>query len=166
MTPKHLISFVLPFLLSLACPCLHGQEEKEEHHHASEFGISLSYVDLVDEDETAPSIHLHWLKPLEGSESLERLGIGLGFETIFADHTHHTVMATLAFFPIDHLVLSVSPGIVFADEESGWENHYATHIELSYGFDVGEYEIGPVIGYADSDEGSHRMIGLHFGIPF
>ncbi len=54
-------------------------------------------MDLADEDETAPSIHLHWLKPLEGSESLERLGIGLGFETIFADHTHHTVMATLAF---------------------------------------------------------------------
>ena len=162
MNVKHLIAFVL----SLSCSYLCGQEEPVDHHHAREFGISLSYVDLIEEGETAPSIHLHWLKRLEGSESLERLGIGLGFETIFADHTHHTVMATLAFFPIDHLVLSVSPGVVFADEETGWENHYATHIELSYGFEVGEYEIGPVIGYADSDEGSHRMIGLHFGIPF
>ena len=166
MNLKHLISFVLPFLLSLPSSYLRGQDEEEQHHHAREFGISLSYVELIEEDETAPSIHLHWLKPLEGSESLERWGIGLGFETIFADHTHHTVMATLAFFPIDHLMLSVSPGVVFADEETGWENHYATHIELSYGFDVGEYEIGPVIGYADSNEGSHRMIGLHFGIPF
>ena len=166
MKAKLLITFTPLFLLSLSCSFLYGQEEQEEHHHAREFGISLSYVDLIEEDDTAPAIHLHWLKRLEGSESLERWGIGLGFETIFADHTHHTVMATLAFFPIDHLVLSVSPGVVFADEETGWENHYATHIELSYGFEMGEYEIGPVIGYADSDEGSHRMIGLHFGIPF
>ncbi len=166
MKAKTLISIILPLILSLTSSFLHGQEHEEEHHHAREFGISLSLVELDEEDETAPSIHLHWLKRLEGSDSLEQWALGLGFETIFADHTHHTVMATLAFFPIDHLVLSVSPGIVFADEETGWENHYATHIELSYGFEVGEYEIGPVIGYADSDEGSHRMIGLHFGIPF
>ena len=166
MNAKRLLSFLFLFLLPLTSSFLLGQEELEEHHHEREFGISFSYVELDEEDESAPSIHLHWLKRLEGSDSLEQWGLGLGFETIFADHTHHTVMATLAFFPIDHLVLSVSPGIVFADEETGWENHYATHIELSYGFEMGEYEIGPVIGYADSDEGSHRMIGLHFGIPF
>ncbi len=93
MNVKHLVAFVL----SLSCSYLCGQEEQEDHHHGREFGISLSYVDLIEENETAPSIHLHWLKPLKGSESLERWGIGLGFETIFADHTHHTVMATLAF---------------------------------------------------------------------
>ena len=120
----------------------------------------------MDEDETAPSIHLHLVKRLHGSNLLERIGIGLGFETIFADHVHHTLMASLVFFPIDHLAISVSPGIVWVNEEGGWENHYATHIEASYGFRIGKYEVGPVFGWAESDEGSHRMVGIHFGFEF
>jgi hypothetical protein len=140
---------------------------EDEHSHAErELGVSLAYVDLMDEDEAAPSIHLHLVKRLHGSDLLERLGIGLGFETIFADHAHHTLMASLIFFPIDHLAISVSPGIVWVNEEGGWENHYATHIEASYGFKIGKYEVGPVIGWAESDEGSHRMFGIHFGFEF
>ena len=161
-------SFVSGFAsLMLALLPLSAQiEEEEVHHHERELGLSISHVRLKAEKESAPSVHLHLLKRLDGSEFLERLGIGLGFETIFADHTHHTLMATVTFFPIEHLALSLSPGIVWADEENGWESHYATHLEANYGFEVGEYEIGPVIGYADSEGGDHYMIGLHFGIPF
>ena len=160
--------FVLSFALpTLALLPLSAQVEKEEaHHHERELGLSISHVRLKAEKESAPSVHLHLLKRLDGSEFLERLGIGLGFETIFADHTHHTLMATVTFFPVEHLAISLSPGIVWADEEDGWESHYATHLEASYGFEIGEYEVGPVIGYADSDEGDHYMFGLHFGIPF
>jgi hypothetical protein len=149
--------FLLPSLLF----------SEDEHLHADrELGVSLAYVDLVDEDETAPAVHLHLVKRLHGLDLLERVGIGLGFETIFADHAHHTLMAGLVFFPFDHLAISVSPGIVWVNEEEGWETHYATHIEVSYGFRIGKYEVGPVIGWAESDEGSHRMIGLHFGFGF
>ena len=156
-----LISIILASL-----PFFVKAEKEDQHHHKRELGLSLSHVRLKAEKESAPSVHLHLLKRLDGSEFLERLGVGLGFETIFADHTHHSLMATVTFFPMEHLALSLSPGIVWADEEDGWANHYATHLEASYGFEIGEYEVGPVIGYADSEEGDHYMIGLHFGIPF
>lgn len=163
---KYSFVFVLASLTLALLPLPAQIEEEEAHDHERELGLSISHVKLKAEKESAPSVHLHLLKRLDGSEFLERLGIGLGFETIFADHTHHTLMATVTFFPIEHLAISLSPGIVWADEEDGWENHYATHLEASYGFEVGEYEVGPVIGYADSDEGDHYMFGLHFGIPF
>ena len=155
--PSLCFLFLLPSLLFSEDEHLHGDRE---------LGVSLGYVDLVDEDEAASAVHLHLVKRLHGLDFLERIGIGLGFETIFADHAHHTLMASLVFFPVDHLAISVSPGIVWVDEEEGWENHYATHIEVSYGFRIGKYEVGPVIGWAESDEGSHRMIGLHFGFEF
>ena len=164
MKSSFVFRFALLILASLPFYSLVAEEER--HHHKRELGLSISHVKLKAEKESAPSVHLHLLKRLDGSEFLERLGIGLGFETILADHTHHTLMATVTFFPIEHLAISLSPGIVWADEEDGWENHYATHLEASYGFEVGEYEVGPVIGYADSDEGDHYMFGLHFGIPF
>jgi hypothetical protein len=163
---KYSFVFVLASLTLALLPLPAQIEEEEAHDHERELGLSISHVKLKAEKESAPAVHLHLLKRLDGSEFLERLGIGLGFETIFADHTHHTLMATVTFFPIEHLAISLSPGIVWADEEDGWENHYATHLEASYGFEVGEYEVGPVIGYADSDEGDHYMFGLHFGIPF
>ena len=141
-------------------------EEEEVHHHEREHGLSISHVRLKAEKESAPSVHLHLLKRLDGSEFLERLGVGLGFEKIFAEHTHHTLMTTVTFFPLEHLALSLSSRIVWVDEENGRESHYATHLEASYGLEAGEYEIGPVIGYADSEEGDHYMTGLHFGIPF
>ena len=156
----------LTSIMLASLPFFVKAEKVDHHHHKRELGFSLSHVRLKAEKESAPSVHLHLLKRLDGSEFLERLGVGLGFETIFADHTHHSLMATVTFFPMEHLALSLSPGIVWADEEDGWANHYATHLEASYGFEIGEYEVGPVIGYADSEEGDHHMIGLHFGIPF
>ena len=33
-------------------------------------------------------------------------------------------------------------------------------------FHSGEYEIGPVIGFPDSEEDKHYMFGLDFGIGF
>lgn len=156
----------LLFALLSFTPFVYSQEEHE--HASTELGLSLAYVWLDEhgEEETAAAAHLHFVKMLDGSAFLERLGVDLGFETIFADHVHHTLMAGLVYRPTAHLSLSVSPGIVFVKEEGEWENHYATHVELSYGFEVGEYEIGPVVGWADSEEGSHHMVGLHFGIPF
>ena len=152
------------FFLFLSTSLLFSEDE--HFHPKGELGVSLACIDLVDEDEIAPAVHLHLLKRLCGSDFLERIGVGLGFETIFADHAHHTLMGGLVFFPLDHLAISVSPGIVWVNEEGGWENHYATHIEASYGVEIGKYEVGPVIGWAESDEGSHRMIGLHLGFGF
>ena len=38
------------------------------------------------------------------------------------------------------------------------------HERPMYVFEMGEYDIGPVVGYSESDHGKHYMIGIHFGI--
>ena len=56
--------------------------------------------------------------------------------------------------------------MTFVRHEGEWETEYTTHLEVSYGFMIGEYEIGPVIGYADSADDKHYMIGIHLGKGF
>ena len=151
----------------LACNFLNPiQATEPDHVHAEwELGVSLSRVELKEdgEKETAPAVHLHLMKRLEGEEFLDRLAVGLGFETIFADHDHHALMASIAYFPIESLFLSVSPGWAFVKEDGEWEDFYMTHFEAGYGFHFDEIEIGPVLGFADSKHGDHWMVGIHLG---
>ncbi len=106
------------------------------------------------------------MKRLAGNESLENFAVGLGLERIFADHTHYGLMGSIGIFPWRDLVVTLSPGVTFADHEGEWETSYLTHIEASYGFMVGEYEVGPVVGFADSAEDRHYQIGIHLGKGF
>jgi hypothetical protein len=72
-------------------------------------------------------------------------------------------MGNVSIFPWRNLAVTLSPGVTFADHDGEWESGYTTHIEASYGFMVGEYEFGPIIGFADSADDIHYMIGIHFG---
>jgi hypothetical protein len=131
-----------------------------------EIGVSAAYVYLDAEGESAPGLHFHLMRRLEGEGITRHFAIGLGFEGIFADHAHYGIMGSLAFFPWRNLAITLSPGVTFADHDGDWESKYTTHIEASYGFMIGEYEIGPVIGYADSSDDRHYMIGIHLGKGF
>ena len=170
---KYSVQILSSFVFLSSCTPSFSEEEDHSHDYSAEIGFSLAYVYLEAEKESAPGLHLHFLKHLEGVEFLDRLAIGLGFEGIFAEHKHYSVMGSLAYFPWRGLSVTLSPGILFAkheEQDSGgdaeWESQYVTHLEASYGFHFGEYEIGPVIGFADSEEDKHYMFGLHFGIGF
>ncbi len=136
------------------------------HDHAFEIGLSTGYTYLDNENESAPGVHLHLMRRLSGEGFQRYFGVGLGLETIFAAHQHHAVMGSVAVYPWRSLVLTVSPGVVFADHDGQWEDEFAIHIEASYGFTWGEFEIGPVIGFSQADDDRHYMAGIHIGWGF
>jgi len=160
-----LITFITVLALGL---CAQGApaDDHADHDHAFEIGVSTGYTYLDSENESAPGMHLHLMRRLPGDGLLSHFGVGLGFETIFADHLHHAVMGSVALYPWRSLVVTVSPGVVFAEHDGEWENEYATHFEASYGFEWGKFELGPFVGFSQADEDRHYMAGIHIGWGF
>ncbi len=170
---KHKATFFAYALLacgvasSAFCEELHSSHRHHSHDtRGMEMGFSAGYVHLEDENEDAPSIHVHLSKRLQQEGILKHFALGVGGEVIFADHEHYAVMLPLLVYPWRGLVLSVAPSMVFAEHEGEWESEYATHLEAAYVFEIGEYDLGPVVGYSNSSEDTHYMAGLHFGIHF
>jgi len=141
-------------------------DHHNHHGHEMEVGISAAYIHLDAENESASGLHLHLMRRLKGGEFLQHFAVGLGLEGVFADHKHYSAMGSIGVFPWRNLVVTLSPGVAFADHEGEWETNYITHIEASYGFMVGEYEVGPVMGYAKSAEDRHYSVGIHLGKGF
>ncbi len=144
-------------------------DDESDHLHSGhdwEIGLSLGYANLVTEKEEGINSHLHILRRL-GDEGWQKyISLGLGAEIIVTDEQHYGLMTTIAFHPIEDLVLAISPGLEFSDHGTGWESNYATHIEMAYTFDVSEdYHLGPVIGYSKTQEAEHYTLGIHIGIP-
>ena len=144
----------------------HVHDHKTHHHHAGhvyELGISTSMTLIKPEDETAPSVHLHLHRRL-GSENIkQRLSVGLGVETIFTEHLHYSLLASFSYNPFAALIIDVSPGVLFVEEEDESIREYLTHIELTWEFDLGHIGIGPVVGMALSSEDTHYAVGVHIG---
>ena len=148
---------------------------EEDHHdlhdshemHEWELGVSFGYANLKTEGEEGGNLHLHLLKRLEGDGFEKYFSVGFGAEVIVTDEKHYGAMLTLAYHPVEDLVLSVSPGFEWANHEGeGWEREYATHLEAVYSFDVSEdYHVGPVIGYSKTKDAEHYTVGIHIGIP-
>ena len=156
--------------------CLWGMAEvasaEDAHIHAHhghdlsglELGLSAGYVHLAEEDEDIPGVHAHLLQRL-GDEGIRRhLAVGVGAEYLFAEEEHYAFMFSFAAYPWRGLVLSVSPGVQWAEHEGGTEAEYSTHLEAAYVFSVGHYDIGPVIDYSRTKDEEHYMVGLHIGI--
>jgi len=129
-----------------------------------EVGMSAGYADLTTEDANGANIHIHLSKHFESDSFLKYFSYGVGTEAIFSDESHYALMATVGFHPIEDLTLALSPSVVWANHEGGWESMYATHYEASYVFDVSEnFHMGPVIGYSKSSEAEHYTFGIHIG---
>ena len=158
----------------LACclsPSAFGEEPHRGHHHhhdtqGVELGFSAGYFRLKNEKEDAPGLHMHLSRRLQQDGLLHHFALGVGGEVIFADEAHYAVMLPLLVYPWRGLVLSAAPGMVFAEHDGNWESDYATHLEAAYVFELGEYDVGPVVGYSSSSEDKHYMAGLHFGVHF
>ncbi len=159
-------ALIVIVLVSGLCAQGAPADDHAHHDHAFEIGLSTGYTYLDNENESAPGVHLHLMRRLSGEGFQRYFGVGLGLETIFAAHQHHAVMGSVAVYPWRSLVLTVSPGVVFADHDGQWEDEFAIHIEASYGFTWGEFEIGPVIGFSQADDDRHYMAGIHIGWGF
>ncbi len=149
------------------CENAHVGHEHGNHDTSwFELGLSAGHVHLDGENENAPGLHFHVNKRLGQEGIMERLALGVGGEAIFADHEHYAMMLPLSVYPWRGLVLSVAPSLVWAKHEGDWESEKAAHLEAAYVFELGECDLGPIVGYSGSSEEEHYMVGLHFGIHF
>ena len=162
-------AFTLTIFAENASPNTHHKEHGEghiHHAHANEIGMSAGYVYLTPEDDSAFGLHLHFIRRLQGESFKKYLGLGVGFETIFAEHLHYNVMGSIAIYPYHNLAIVLSPGLLIVEHHKELETRYSTHLESVYGFLIGGYEVGPVVGIARSDGDMHYTIGIHFGKGF
>ncbi|MFC1552979.1 hypothetical protein ACFL6P_10515 [Candidatus Latescibacterota bacterium] len=147
-------------------PDAHTEEHEDVHdHHAhpNEIGVSGGYVHLDAHDDSAYGMHLHFIRHLQGDGIKRFIGLGAGVETILADHQHYSVFGAFAIKPYRSLVITLSPGVLFVEHHDEMESRYTSHVEAAYGFFLGEYEFGPVIGLSRSGDSNHYMIGFHLG---
>lgn len=183
------IVFAFLFLISAGfspsslvyCSDLHSNHA--HHTNGIEAGLSIGYVHLnenvaphKDHDHThgtektysddAAALHLHVGKRLSDTGLLARLGLGVGGEIIFAEHAHYALMLPVTVYPWRGLVLGVAPGIKWAEHEGERESAYTTHVEAAYVLEIRDFDIGPVMGYAKTEQGEHYMLGIHFGVHF
>lgn len=143
-------------------------EDSHTHHghdvSGPELGISAGYVRLVEDDEDVLGVHAHLMVRL-GDEGFRRyLAIGVGGEYLFAKDQHYALMLSLAAFPWRGLVLSLSPGVQWAEHGGETEAEYSTHLEATYVFALGQFDMGPVIDYSRTKDEAHYMVGLHVGM--
>jgi len=137
------------------------------HEHSEyEIGISLGMTRLIEEKENALNSHLHFSKKLGNSEIMERISLGAGFEYIFTEHSHYSVLGTISVNPVWALIVDISPGILFTEHHGAKEKLFAAHLELTYEFEYHGFGIGPVIGAGFSKEDNHLMLGIHMGKGF
>lgn len=138
-------------------------DEDRDHHEEAEQDDHDEH-DGHDTNDDGIGIHIHVGKRLGQHGILAHLSLGVGGEAIVAEHEHYALMGFASAHPWRGLVLSVGPGIEWAEHEGEWESQYSTHLEAAYVFDVGEWHIGPVIDYSWTDHGAHFTAGVHFGI--
>ena len=151
------------FLLLAFTQTLSAQGPDNSDHsdnHKNEIGIANSPVYVLKEKEFAYGLHAHYIRGLKET----KFGIGVGYERIFDEHKHNTIGVILSYAPLEHLDLSLSPGITFNDNAS--ELNFGVHLETLYEFEIGFFHIGPVAEFAYSVEDYHVSLGIHIGFGF
>lgn len=139
-----------------------SQKQSTHTHSAEEIGIALAPVYNTHEEEYAFGLHLHYTYRVFPNP---KFAIGAGYEHIFDDHKHQFAGFIVSYTPIQHLVLSLTPGIAFHKDEV-MEKHFGMHVEVLYEIAIKQYHIGPVFEMAYEPHGSHIALGLHLGFGF
>ena len=148
---------VLTNTLSAQAPDDHSAPD----NHKNEVGIANAPVYILKEKEFAYGLHGHYVRNISQS----RFGIGVGYERIFDEHKHSSAGLILSYDPIEHLAISLSPGITFQGSDVS-EMHFGLHLEALYEFEIGFFHIGPVVEFAYAPEDYHLSLGVHIGIGF
>ena len=162
------------FLMSLTCVgawliSLNLQAQNEDvdsgggegHHHRNELSVATGLV--IGEGELSWGIHIHYIRGI-GDEN--KVGIGIGLETIVDKHRHYTISGVLHYRIYKGLIFSLAPGLLILKEEDKYLLQFAQHFELAYELEIGEFHLGPVAELGLETIGVHYMVGLHFGIDF
>jgi hypothetical protein len=157
-------SFLFLFLMLVSRGLAAQSHEHSEPHHEhpkNEIGLANHLVYLVNDQEFAYGLHIHYLRAFKSS----KFGAGLGYEQIFADHSHLTLGVIGSYRPTDHLYLQLSPGIAFIGTEDPMVR-FALHLETTYEFEFNHIHLGPALGFAYNSEDYHVSLGLHLAYGF
>jgi len=160
-----LLAFFL-LLFSFSFAQNHDHDHDHEHSHDSHrhhLGLGLGAGSLFAEEEYAPVVHLHYLYRLAPKSPVS---VGLGFESIIDDHKHNTFLALVNYEIQPRLSINAGPGITFAEEDGESHTAMSGHVELIYEFTVGEFHLGPMLGFGFDNEESHASLGIHIGLGF
>jgi hypothetical protein len=140
-----------------------GEEEHDDHRHthSHEIGIVNAPVYFLNEKELSYAFHVHYTYFLPQSP----IGVGLGFEKIFDEHSHNALTVNFNYELFEHLNIDVAPGIMFEGSAIG-DSRFTIHFETFYEFEIGDFHIGPSAEFAYDPEDLHLSMGLHLGFVF
>ncbi len=139
-------------------------DEDQEHDEESELDDNGEHDEEHETSDDGVALHVHLGKRMGEQGLLSHLSLGVAGEVIFAEHEHYALMGFASISPWRGLLLSVGPGVEWAEHEGEWKSEYSTHLEMGYVFDIGEWHIGPVAGYSKTNRGEHFSAGIHLGI--
>ncbi len=153
-----LILLILPAYLY----CNEKSDKHISHAHKNDYEIGLGIGDAysLNEKGHALGLHFHLARNFQLSEM--DFSVGLSYELIGDEHLHQSIGVLLDFTILENVHLVYTPGILFVENEFKFSNH----LELSYGFELGEYHLGPTLGYAIAGDDEHVFLGLHLGYGF
>ena len=143
-------------LVILQGTCIAQHEGHHEHVHKWEIGIANGLVYFLNEQEFSYGLHTHIVRVLGESH----FAIGTGYERIFDEHGHNTVIGVISYLPVEGLALTVAPGIAFSN--TGLVE-FSTHLEMTYEFEIKNYHVGPLVEWAIEPDEMHFTIGIHVG---
>ena len=167
MNCKNITKILLVILFGILTGNIYSQEEHHDndhhkhHHHKYDLGVGNSLVYFPNEKETAYGLHLHLVRNIAHS----KFGFGIAYERIFDQHKHNTIGLLASYNPVGGLHIDLSPGVTFEDHEPS-ELRFAFHAETAYNFDLGNFHLGPMLGFAFDPEDYHIGLGLHVGYGF
>jgi hypothetical protein len=160
----------LVILLFVAIPVTllsqnHDRHEEEfgHVHKKNEISAALGIVPLKHEHEVTAGLHLHYIR---GVAFHNKLGIGVGFETIFDEHKHFTISVVFQYRIYKGWSVAYAPGLLMVKENETYEYQFAQHFETAYEWEIGKFHIGPMAEVGVEPNGVHYMLGVHFGIDF
>jgi len=160
ITLKYLILFTI---LNIAFIKSYGQNPSggNPHNHKNEISVAAGVVPLLAENEITGGLHLHYTR------AYGKWGIGLAAETIFDEHRHYTFSVVAQYRIYKGWTLSYAPGLLIRKEGEGlYDQQFASHIETTYEFQIGDWHIGPVAEIGIEQVGVHYMGGIHLGYGF
>ena len=137
-----------------------GHENYHEHHR-HELGLANTAVYFLGEKEFAYGLHFHYIYRIKES----KFSVGAGYERIFDEHGHNSFGPLVSFMPVEGFSISFLPGIGFEDDEAS-EIYPVLHLELLYEFELGDFHLGPTVGFGYEPEDVHIGAGIHIGYGF
>ncbi|MCK9481967.1 MAG: hypothetical protein M0R38_09445 [Bacteroidia bacterium] len=164
MRIKHVIlSAALCFttFFILGSSSLQAQEHSHHDNHKNEIGIAPNPVYFPHEKIWDYGLHVHYIRKIKES----KFGAGIGYESIFNHHKHHTFSLVGNYRPIDRYQIALAPGLTFEDNQFS-QPQFSFHVETSYEFEFKHFHLGPTVEFAFDSNEYHVSLGIHIGFGF